>query len=483
MLTALLATAVLAGNPSPINPYKNCTLEWHTRALDHFTYLPETNQATFKQRVFVCGEEEWNPGQPIFFYCGNEADVTLYVEHTGLMWENRKRFKALLVFAEHRYYGESLPFGNNSFTKENIGYLNHEQALADYADLLRKFKISHKTESSKVIAFGGSYGGMLAAWMRMKYPSVIDGSISASAPILAFPGCHKATYDAPDSKYGSSFWDVVTRDATPAGGSRKNCDVAVKTAFSTLFEMGKTAEGRQSLQNIFSICTTPQAEDVVKVAYLQMYGWDMMAMGDYPYPSNYITNNGPILPPFPVREACKSMVDEAGNYPSGEALLKALAQATNLFNNATKTIDCYKLAADIEEDGIWDFQWCTEMQPQETYFARGANSMFWEFDYNATWVADRCKNKHGIVPRPYQIATQYGTEEEIAKYSNIVFSNGALDPWISGGVFVNTSTITSITIPLGAHHLDLFFSNPQDPQCVLDARKLELDHIESWLQA
>ena len=42
---------------------------------------------------------------------GNEADVSLYVESTGLMWENAPAFNALLVFAEHRYYGESLPFG------------------------------------------------------------------------------------------------------------------------------------------------------------------------------------------------------------------------------------------------------------------------------------------------------------------------------------------------------------------------------------
>lgn len=42
---------------------------------------------------------------------GNEADVTLYLSATGLMWENAPDFRALLVFAEHRFYGESLPFG------------------------------------------------------------------------------------------------------------------------------------------------------------------------------------------------------------------------------------------------------------------------------------------------------------------------------------------------------------------------------------
>lgn len=58
----------------------------------------------------------------------------------------------------------------------------------DFVKIIQEFKKKPQYLNSPVIAFGGSYGGMLAAWMRMKYPHIIWGAHAASAPILFFPG-------------------------------------------------------------------------------------------------------------------------------------------------------------------------------------------------------------------------------------------------------------------------------------------------------
>lgn len=68
--------------------------------------------------------------------------------------------------------------------------------------------------------------------------------------------------------------------------------------------------------------------------------------------------------------------------------------------------------------------------------------------------------------------------------SNIVFSNGLLDPWSGGGVLRNSNDRVKIMIiPEGAHHLDLRSSNKADPASVIDARLFELNYIQEWIQS
>ena len=109
----------------------------------------------FKQRYLI-NDTYWDKTRsgPIFFYTGNEGDIEAFAQNSGFMWDSAPLFSALLVFAEHRYYGTSLPFGNDSLTPDPKfnGYLTSEQALADYAELLTFLKATLKgAEKSPVI--------------------------------------------------------------------------------------------------------------------------------------------------------------------------------------------------------------------------------------------------------------------------------------------------------------------------------------------
>lgn len=66
--------------------------------------------------------------------------------------------------------------------------------------------------------------------------------------------------------------------------------------------------------------------------------------------------------------------------------------------------------------------------------------------------------------------------------SNIVFSNGLIDPWRGGGILKSPNDkIEIITIANAPHVFDLRASNPNDPESVRVARKTELKVIAKWL--
>lgn len=49
------------------------------------------------------------------------------------MWDWAPRYGALLVFAEHRFYGKTMPFGKESYTSAaSLGYLSSEQVKCTF---------------------------------------------------------------------------------------------------------------------------------------------------------------------------------------------------------------------------------------------------------------------------------------------------------------------------------------------------------------
>lgn len=98
-----------------------------------------------------------------------------------------QKTQGLILVLEHRYYGKSLPFGNNSYSLENLVLLNSEQALKDLAYFTEQVVTQklHGVLNNPWISIGGSYPGALSAWYRSKYPHLTIGSIASSAVINA----------------------------------------------------------------------------------------------------------------------------------------------------------------------------------------------------------------------------------------------------------------------------------------------------------
>ena len=78
---------------------------------DQLNFFGRNSATTFGQRYLINAESWGGPTFPIFFYCGNEGDISLFTNNSGFLWALAAEMKALVVFAEHRFYGASLPFG------------------------------------------------------------------------------------------------------------------------------------------------------------------------------------------------------------------------------------------------------------------------------------------------------------------------------------------------------------------------------------
>ncbi|KAK7257013.1 hypothetical protein RIF29_30683 [Crotalaria pallida] len=205
--------------------------------------MPES-YTTFKQRYLI-NFKHWggaNSSAPIFAYLGAEDAIDYDTMVTGFLTDNAISFNALLVYIEHRYYGISIPYASREEAFKNastIGFFNSAQAIADYAQVITHIKRMLHAEKSPVIVIGASYGGMLAAWFRLKYPHLAIAALASSAPILYFENI------TPHNAY----YDVVTRGFRCAKPVRCTCDARVETIGKPKIDkMGLGIENHRNLR-------------------------------------------------------------------------------------------------------------------------------------------------------------------------------------------------------------------------------------------
>ncbi|KAF8360020.1 pcp-5 [Pristionchus pacificus] len=448
--------------------------------IDHFAFT--TNQ-TFSLRYFF-NDEHFQCQKTILFYTGNEGKLEGFAENTGFMWDIAPEFEAAVIFAEHRFYGKSQPFGNDSYSSiDKLGFLSSEQALADFAFLIEHLKTKRIkcAQHSSVIAFGGSYGGMLSAWMRIKYPHLVQGAIAASAPVFWFfdSGIEEDIYDR-----------IVTRTATSSGCELK----AVTSGFEAISNLGKTDNGRDFLNKLFvleekSSLIKPEDTNFLKAFIKEVF--ESIVMVDYPYPTSFLSP----LPGWPVKLACSFLKNVSKN---DEDAARSLFNVVNLYYNYTGSTPSFCANPDVCSGAFaalgdplgWPWQTCTEMV-MPLCSSGYPNDFFWkDCPYTEKTAIDYCTKTFGSIGftrgilRPKWATRNYGINS-FPTATNIVFSNGFLDPWSGGGWSKENKkegSLIGIIIEEGAHHYDLRGTHSNDTQEIKDVRDMERGYIKDWVK-
>nr|GEX07526.1 lysosomal Pro-X carboxypeptidase [Tanacetum cinerariifolium] len=327
-----------------------------------------------------------------------------------------------------------MPYGGRDEAYKNASTLAHltaEQTLADYAVLITDLKRNLSAEASPVILFGGSYGGMLAAWMRLKYPHIAIAALASSAPILQFE----------DIVPLGTFYDIVSNDFRRES---TNCFDTIKKSWDIMTSVGQKANGLDHLAKTFHLCGKLKSSDDLSNWLDSAYSF--LAMVDYPYPSDFLMP----LPAYPIKELC-NRIDES---PDGTTILDRIFKGVSVYYNYTGTVDCFDLDDDPHGMSGWDYQACTEMvMPMSS---NRNSSMFPEWDYNSTSYAEDCWDEFRVIPRPAWITTQFGGR-------NI------------------SDSIVALVTEKGAHHLDLRAATADDPDWLLEQRATEVKLIKGWI--
>lgn len=342
------------------------------------------------------------------------------------------------VILEHRYYGTSFPVPDIS--TENLRFLTTEQALAEIDYFARNVKFEGieadlTAPNTPWIAYGGSYAGAQAAFLRVVYPDTFWGTISSSGVTVAI----------------TDYWEYfepVRQFAPP--DMVKNTQLMVDVVDKILLKPNNTAKIAE-LKDAFGLGGITDNRDFANVLTAGIYGlqgtnWDPeLNSPSFWYYQTNLTDTLNNKASESKRATVQGLLGEAG-YKTNTSIENVLLNAINYFdvtqvqswNASGDTQDAYFSqlnATHYQQYGIdqqgwrsWQYQVCTEWGYYQTGNTPPEIQPLISRTLDVEYFTVACKLAFNISTLPdTDRVNKYGNYS--IEYDRLAIIGGNADPW------------------------------------------------------
>ncbi|KAI5734315.1 hypothetical protein M8J77_005022 [Diaphorina citri] len=443
--------------------------QWFEQKLDHFNI---EEPRTWKQRYFV-NSTWYKHGGPIFLMIGGEGEASAKWMVEGTWLDYAHNHNALAVQVEHRFYGKSHPLSDLSV--ESLQYLSSEQALADLAYFITSMNTLYSLPAhTKWIAFGGSYPGALAAWLRYKYPHLVHGAMSASGPL-------RAVVDFPE--YFGVVADALATVST-------ECVKAVQTATHTISKMLKSPSDAKYLTEQFKLCTPLDINNAKDVSsFVESLADNIAGVVQYNKDNRESSNH------ITIDDLCALLMDKKQDPVARYAAVNDLILSKEKKKNPCVDYKYEKMIEDMKNTSWdsemanggrqWIYQTCSEFG---FYQSSNQSAHIFGHEFPVKYFVDMCQDIYGakfseklVEAAVERTNTMYGGLD--LEVSRVVFVHGSIDPWHALGIYETRSQqAPAIYIPGVAHCANMYPPSPSDPPELTKARQRINHLIGKWLK-
>lgn len=435
---------------------------------------------TWKHRYFMNNEFHKQDG-PLFIMLGGESEANPVWLQDGAWIQYAREHWAMLVMLEHRYYGKSQPVSDLSSPK--LQYLSSRQALADIALFIDYFREWYHLPDNKIVLFGGSYAGSLAAWFRSRYPYMVDGAVASSAPMVAV----------------MEFEDyyVAVREALDA--TSVQCSVAIQDATTRMYDWWGQPDKRLLMQKLFRLCDKIDHDALLDLSVF-FYNLAENFAGVVQYNNDNRAFEGAKGTNITIQNVCDIMTntsrgDTITRYSDVNSLILDTYGEKCLNIRYTKLANSLNYTSwnSSNNDGSrqWLYQTCSEFGwIQSSGSQKQPFGLWFLFPWNLT--TDQCI---GVFDKIFGGSEVIDNSDETNRFyggldlpiSNFVFVNGLLDPWRKVGVNGSNPLPNAFgdfeifLVPGAAHCADMYPPFAKDPPEMPYVRDRISYHIGKWI--